>query len=523
MQLDLTQSLVDPLSPVFQPMLNELQANIIKGHGRKFAYHIFFQIQAGKTEAAKTWISDFAKSRVTSALKLEQGRQAWKSSGADGGPVFTLSVSASGYRALGFTEEQFPVETETPANSIVRDAPAFEGGAKGSVVKLGDTEVQQWDEPFRNDLHLLVIVADSSASKALQLSQEIIAEVSAFGKVHISQKGQLLHRKVAVTESHSDRIILEHFGYADGVSQPLYLKDEIEAQHSTNAWDDKEPLNLVLVADPNGKKEDSFGSFLVFRKLEQDVAAFMHAEENVLPPVKDIDGIVNKDLPGAMMVGRFRNGNVLVTSEGRTGQITKQSQITNDFDNSTDPNVVEDTATYSSKCPYFSHIRITNPRLDIKVNAPVFAHSVRLTRRSIPYDDIGRFGPGQEDLVDPTEEQLNECRPSKGVGLLFMSYQAHIGKQFEFIQNNWANHGHIAGHNVGPDGVIGQPSPVPSGLPFRPTTPNFLPKKMPEQWGVAVSQDAPDITFAGFVKMKGGEYFFTPSISFLQSLADNKT
>jgi Dyp-type peroxidase family len=517
MPLDLTLTGVDSLSPVFEPMLNDLQANIIKGHGRDYAYHIFLQLQPDKITDAKSWIANFAKTNIISALKLEEGRKSWKSAGIDGGPVFTLSISATGYSTLGFAEEQFPVELETPANSIVRDLPAFKNGAKKNAVKLGDGDIQQWEEPFRNNLDILIIVADSSASKALQLSQRIISDVSAFSIVHHSQKGQLLQRKVAVTESHSDHIIIEHFGYADGVSQPLYLKDEIEAQHSTKTWDDKEPLNLVLVPDPNGKTENSFGSFLVFRKLEQDVAAFMQTEET-LSPIKDVDGIINKDLPGAMMVGRFRNGNVLVNSDGRTGHIIKQSQTTNDFDNSTDPSIVADTATYSSKCPYYSHIRITNPRLDIAVNAPVFAHSVRLTRRGIPYDDIGRFGKGQEDLVDPTEQQLNDCRPSGGVGLLFMSYQAHIGKQFEFIQNNWANHGHIAGHNVGPDGIIGQVSPVPTGLPFRPATPNFLPKKLPLQWGEDVPADAPDISFSGFVKMKGGEYFFTPSISFLQSL-----
>jgi Dyp-type peroxidase family len=519
MSLNLAQSEVDPRSPVFQPMLNDLQANILKGHGRKYAYHIFLQLQSGKTVDAKTWIADFANLHITSAFMLEQGRKAWKSSGLDGGPVFTLSISATGYTALGFTENQFPVELETAANSIVRDAPAFTIGAKGNAIKLGDGDIQNWEEPYRSNTDIMIIVADSSPSKALQLSQKIIKEVSVFSKVLISQKGQLLHRKVTDTKSKSDTIIIEHFGYADGISQPLYLKDEIDAQTSTNAWNDKEPLDLVLVPDPNGKTDDSFGSFLVFRKLEQDVAAFMQAEETQLPQIKNVDGIINKDLPGAMMVGRFRNGNLLVNSNGFTGNSSSQSQITNDFDNTTDPVVVEDVPTYSSKCPYFAHIRVTNPRMDITVVPPAFAHSVRLTRRAIPYDDIGRFGPGQEDLIDPTDEQLNKCRPSKGVGLLFMSYQAHIGKQFEFIQNNWANHGHIAGHNVGPDGIIGQVSPVPAGLPFRPATPNFLPKKIPEQWGVAVPATAEDISFSGFVKMKGGEYFFTPSISFLQSLS----
>jgi deferrochelatase/peroxidase EfeB len=51
-------------------MLNDLQANVLKGHGRRFAYHIFLQLQAPKIHDAKKWISNFATNRITSALKL---------------------------------------------------------------------------------------------------------------------------------------------------------------------------------------------------------------------------------------------------------------------------------------------------------------------------------------------------------------------------------------------------------------------------------------------------------------------
>ncbi len=521
MSLDLTQSGVDTSDPVFQPMLHDLQATILKGHGRQYAYHIFIQLQAASIKQAKNWIAGFAATHITSAMQQEEGRKRWKASRIDGGPVFTLSISAAGYAALGFTADQLPVEKETPANSIVRDAPAFTRGAKGNAVKLGDPAIEEWEAPFQSQIDLLIIVADSSPVEALRISKEISAAVSVFATVLTSQKGQLLHRKGADVAQDGDRVIIEHFGYPDGISQPLYLKDETDAQRSTTFWNDQEQLNLVLVNDPNGKTADSYGSFLVFRKLEQNVAAFMEAEEAKLPAIKDADGTINKDLPGAMMVGRYRNGNPVVNSNGHTGEKRPQSEISNDFDNATDPKTVSDIPSYSSKCPYYAHIRLTNPRMDITVVPPAFAHSVRLTRRAIPYDDIGRFGPGNEDLIDPTDEQLDKNRPSGGVGLLFMTYQAHIGKQFEFIQNNWANHGHIAGHNVGPDGIIGQVSPVPAGLPFRPATPNFLPKKLPAQWGEDVGLDSPDISFHGFVKMKGGEYFFTPSISFLQSLASS--
>jgi Dyp-type peroxidase family len=516
--LDLTQSNVDPDSPIFEPMLKDLQANILKAHGRDFSYHVFLRLDPAKSLEAVRWMAQFAESRITSAWKLEQRRRAFKASGADGGAVFTLSLSATGYAALGFAVEQLPKEQETPANSIVRDQPAFANGAKGSAAKLGDGDVQaDWEEAFRGKVDVLIIVADDQADKARQLAENIIGEVAAFSTVLLNQKGHVLYRKAGTT----GLVNIEHFGYADGVSEPLFFKDDIEAQGCREAWNDQEPLCLVLVRDPHGQDINSFGSFLVFRKLEQNVAGFMHAEEALMPAIKDGDGIVNKDLPGAMMVGRFRNGNPLVTSGGFTGSPRAGSTIANDFNYGNDPPPAPSGThpQYSSKCPFFAHTRITNPRSDIKVVPPDFVHSVRLTRRAVPYQDISRFGRGKENLTTPTDEELSTFRPETGVGLLFMSYQAHIGKQFEFIQNNWANHGHIAGRNIGPDGVIGQKSPLPPGLPFKPPQPDLMPHKLPEQWGADVDPARPESNFGGFIKNKGGEYFFTPSISFLRFLA----
>src|SRR5882724_2230551 len=101
-KLDLTQSNVDHASAVFVPMLNDLQANILKGHGRKRAYHIFLQLDASKIAEAKKWIAEVAETRITSALELERARQNFKATGVDGGAVFTISMSATGYEALGF-------------------------------------------------------------------------------------------------------------------------------------------------------------------------------------------------------------------------------------------------------------------------------------------------------------------------------------------------------------------------------------------------------------------------------------
>ena len=41
-----------------------VQANILKGHGRKFAYHIFLQFQSDKIADACKWMAGFAASRA---------------------------------------------------------------------------------------------------------------------------------------------------------------------------------------------------------------------------------------------------------------------------------------------------------------------------------------------------------------------------------------------------------------------------------------------------------------------------
>jgi Dyp-type peroxidase family len=518
--LDLSTSEVDSTDPRFRAMLVDLQANIIKGHGRNFAHHIFLKLDPLKLQQAKEWISQFANARATSALALEESRHAHKESGADGGPVFTLSLSAKGYTALGFQPDQFPLEKETDANKIVQDAAAFPLGAKSNAAKLGDGDpAKDWEAPFREEIHLLILVADRSAGTARKLAAQLVEEAATFSEVLLDQKGHVLNIQLDEDQA-SEHIGIEHFGYADGIRQPLFLKDEIAGQPATDLWNDQEPLNLVLVRDQMGTSVNSFGSFLVFRKLEQDVEGFLAAGEASLPPVRNQNGSINDELSSAMMVGRYRNGTAVVNSAGVEQTVSRQSDVSNNFDYSTDPPPPPgDVPSYSSKCPFFAHIRITNPRSDIKVVPPAFVHSVRMARRGMPYQDISRFGSGKEDAVEVTRKELKEHRPSKGVGLLFMSYQAHIGKQFEFIQNNWANHGHIAGRNVGPDGIIGVESPLPKGLPFKPQTPDRLTRRLPEQWGQPVSPDAPGITFGNFVRNKGGEYFFTPSISFLRSLS----
>jgi LysM repeat protein len=118
--------------------------------------------------------------------------------------------------------------------------------------------------------------------------------------------------------------------------------------------------------------------------------------------------------------------------------------------------------------------------------------------------------------------------PTDGVGLLFMCYQSDIWEQFEFIQRLWSNHPRFLepdmskSRNVenknydrtGLDAVSGQslPGQIDPLIGEEP--------QPPQNW--LKERDQPtvkaDVKFANFVKLKGGEYFFSPSISFLKNL-----
>jgi len=472
MALDLNQSNVDFENPVFKPMLKNLQANILKGHGRDFAYHMLFKFDASKITAAKAWIRNFAHHKITSAHKqLKDTSDFNLGEITDGGPIYTLSISASGYKALG-------VE-----NLIPQTSGFFKRGMKNTVADLSDN-LDDWEAEFNTDIDMLIIVADMNSKNANKLADEVMREVGKFSTPVKCQRGNVLKM---------NKIGIEHFGYADGISQPLYVADDIAAQRSTFEWNDQTNLIRLLVPDA-GEAEDSFGSYLVFRKLDQNVRGFKDAEgdngddKKKLPDVLDKAGHLNDDLPGALMVGRFENSKPVVQSS--TGHMSNPPVVTNDFNYANDLQAI--------KCPFHAHTRLMNPR-----NGDTQAGDVserRITRRGIPYDDVHRFD--DENITNLTEKMLDDNQPESGIGLLFMCYQNNIDNQFAILQEFWANAGNINGHDVnGNDSIISQGAPIN--------------KTFPKQWGKP-EHTAP-FNFGKFVTNKGGEYFFTPSISFLET------
>jgi hypothetical protein len=185
-----------------------------------------------------------------------------------------------------------------------------------------------------------------------------------------------------------------------------------------------------------------------------------------------------------MLVGRFEDGTPIQVS-GEEGMIG--SGAFNNFDYDTNDN---------SKCPFHAHIRKSNPRRDDEDKKHIMA------RRGIPY--------GHRDVPTNVKQDFHQM-PEVGVGLLFMSFQRSITNQFEFIQKKWVNNPTFPNFDdTKPDGIdpiIGQDG---NG--------NISKGIFPTKYGDDSPSSLKEGSFESAVTMKGGEYFFAPSITFLKTL-----
>ena len=81
-----------------------------------------------------------------------------------------------------------------------------------------------------------------------------------YGQVKKKQVGQVKKKQVGQVKKKKE-ISIEHFGYTDGISQPIFLQNQRSArkEKDRNPWNPAAPLNLVLVEDKFAKHKDCFG------------------------------------------------------------------------------------------------------------------------------------------------------------------------------------------------------------------------------------------------------------------------
>lgn len=439
----------------------DLQGNILCGYGNSFAHVLHAFLRVDDAAAGRGLIGELA-GEVTTAVPWAEK------------PLETLNVATShcGLRALGVRGDvldRFPEE--------------FRAGMAAHADVLGDVDdsaPERWQDTLRpGGLHLLVTMAartDPARDAAAKRLRERLPPGVAVA--HEEPAGVLL-------EIRHDEVVREHFGFADGLSQPTIddpragPRDQEGRGTPTkdDAWDDIAPGEFVLgypdedglvASDPPDPLRRN-GSFMVVRKLHQAVGPF---ESYLRETASALD--LSEEYLAAKMVGRWRSGAPLSLSPDRddpeltpTGE--RKGEL-NAFRYGSDGD--------GSRCPLGAHIRRANPRDALGWHG-VLTKRHRVIRRGMPY------GPA----YDGREADR---------GLMFVCYQASIARQFEFIQSLWLNDGD-------PFGLGSDRDPLANGVPSRKMTiqgrrPRFL------------------ASLSSFVTTRGGDYFFAPGIEAMRAL-----
>jgi Dyp-type peroxidase family len=493
MRVDLTETRIDHRADKYQNMLRNLQGNILKGHGRNFSVHIFLQFKSDP-QRVRNWVRGFEEHYVTSTQRQLKEADEFRTYGVPGRLFSNFFLSAKGYEALGYTREDLTGGfVEKPAvidgHEVVNIK--FVDGMAAAQHELNDPAPETWEAAYQGrQIEAMILLADNDEAFLLRQARRLIDAAQVVATVLTVERGRVMRNHRAES--------IEHFGYVDGRSQPLFFQTDLEAEAKAGGihrWDPSAPLDLVLVADPYADPHaDCFGSYLVFRKLEQNVRGFKEREEQLARRL-GLNGSAAQRA-GALIMGRFRDGTPL-TSSAFDGL---SEGVPNNFTYADDVN--------GTRCPFSAHIRKVNPRGDMaRVHGgPATSDRYpplqdpetgrRIVRRGISY------GARQ---VEPKDNPRTEQMPTRDVGLLFMCFQSSLANQFGFLQKMWANSPDFVSDNTGIDPVAGQHGKHPCPLEQR----------WPLKWG------KPEMTtfdVRGFVTMKGGEFLFAPSLQFLKSL-----
>ena len=333
---------------------------------------------------------------------------------------------------------------------------------------------------------------------------------------------------------------IEHFGFKDGISQPgvrgRILEDGVERPVTTRygvpsdngvdfgkagqplAWPGQFLTGQPTFAgdQPGLAPEFTNGSFLVFRRLRQDVKALYESSETLAQMLRDKTGrkISAEDFRN-LLVGRFPSGAALMRHEREPEAEEGPNQVnyfayaaplpafnlpdgTKVTASAADPDI-----THGRRCPLWAHVRKVNPR-DLPTDrvGPDATRRFQMLRRGIP------FGPLYDHANPANPQNLVER------GLLFLAYQRSIVGQFEQLNGDWMNN-FDAPQSGGFDLLVGQNVPnddgkFPIGLhapkraqyfgPFGGTTDlegiDFM---VPRQWVIPT----------------GGAFLFAPSMAFV--------
>ncbi|KAK7051605.1 hypothetical protein VNI00_004584 [Paramarasmius palmivorus] len=482
------------------PDLNNVQGDVIFMFPKRWEQFMFFKItNVVQFRKALGVYAPMITSSAQTALNIDAID---KSGGANLDIVsYGFAITKSGLKALGITEKL--------------NEPHFDQGSLiNEKAQLGD--MREYDPVFNGDgVNDGIVVVTARTEETCKKAMDGIKII--------------FKDSVTVLCTYEGRVRpgeAEHFGWRDGISQPAPK----EIVHPKPGQRVVKPGVLVLgfpgdpVYDVKGMRPTftKEGSFMVFRKLEQNVL-FLEDYTNQnwtfipanVPGDKPLDEDERKGLFGARIVGRFKSGVPLALSPYREDTKYLQPDYINNFDY-TEPN---------GRCPFSAHVRKTAPRQLQPIVSKEYLDASVLVRAGIPYGD---------EISDKEREEWAKLSPSEREnaksprGLLFVCYQSSIDNGFFRQQAGFANNDFfpitgLVPQKIGQDPILGGPKPV-TGTQGEvdisqdgEVTMQVINKKGDkyEVDGFAKKIDPSVVSYEQkfFVTSRGGEYYFIPSIS----------
>ena len=378
----------------------------------------------------------------------------------------SVAISFAGLEALG-----------VPQASLQSFPEAFREGMAARARQLRDEGVndpKNWEPPFgKGQIHIGLNAFSDSEEKwrhVIAIAREQYEGLSGISVLAVQDFGA----------QPGDRNSL---GYKDGIDQPPIEGSGVEPLPGQGRPIKAGEFILgypgeagVSVPTPEPQILGRNGTYVGFRKYQSRVGAF----NRFLRANGSTEA--ERELLAAKLVGRWRSGAPLTLApDVDDPALGADPQRNNNFDYARDP--------HGRQIPFGSHIRRMNPR-DTKLTRLTDVNIHRVIRRGTTY------GPP----YDPNALSEQDDQVPRGAIFLFIS--ANAMATMEFLQKEWVNDGDFIGANGERDPIIG----------LQEERATFTIPKEPVRHRIHGIET--------FNVLRGGEYFFMPSLSALNWLAN---
>ena len=381
-------------------------------------------------------------------------------------PWLSVGISYAGLEALG-----------VPEDSLRSFPESFREGMAARARHLGDEGVndpKNWDQPYgKGEVHIGVSAFSNSEENRRRILGIAREQLEGFSGVSV----------LAMQDFGAQPGDHNSLGYKDGIDQPAIEGSGVEPLPGYGrpikagefllgyAGESGVPLPMPQ-PDILGRN----GTYVGFRKYQSRVGAF----NRFLRANGSTEA--ERELLAAKLVGRWRSGAPLTLApDVDNAGLGADPQRNNNFDYANDAR--------GRQAPFGCHIRRMNPR-DTKLSRLTDVNIHRIIRRGTTYGP-----PYDPDVLSEEDDEV-----SRGAIFLFISAKAMA--TIEFLQQEWINDGNFIGAGNERDPIIGLQE---EGATFT------IPRDPVRRRVHGIDT---------FNVLRGGEYFFMPSLSALKWLAD---